>query len=202
MNRQEVIEMIKRNYVASLMVVAAVVGGVTLVNINRQNEGGLVTYADVPVGSARLAFSKTEVAAKVDEQFSVDVLLTTGTDGAAGADLIVRYDPKLLEVVDANANDSGIQIADGKLFGLVPFNSVTLATGLISFSAVQQPKTPAVTTTDGKLATITFKSKAAGAADLTIESTPGQLDDSNVIKAGDGRDLLNTITNASVTVSR
>lgn len=202
MTQQEVKEMIKRTYVASILVVAAVVGGVTLVNINKQNNGSVVTYADVPVGSARLALTKEANTVKVGEEFTVDVLLSTGTDATSGVDTVLRYDPNIIEVVDADTAASGIQIKAGSLFDFVPFNSTTLATGVISFSASQQPTSKPVTVSEGKLATVTFKAKAAGKSDVSFEFTPGLLSDSNVVKPSDGRDLLSSVGNATVTVSR
>jgi hypothetical protein len=202
MNKQEVKEMIKRSYVASLLVVAAVVGGVTLVNINKQNNGSVVTYADVPVGSARLALSQENITAKVGEEFTVDLLLSTSNDATTGVDAMLRYDATLLEVVDADTAAAGVQIKPGTLFDFIPYNATTLATGVINFSASQQPNNTPVTVAQGKLASVTFKAKAAGKASVAFAFTPGLLDDSNVVKPSDGRDLLSTVGNASVTISR
>lgn len=194
--------MMKRSYVASLVVVAAVAGGVTLLNLNKQNNGSVVSYADVPVGSARLSFAQAKADVKAGDEFTTDILLSTGgSDTTVGTDLVLRYDPAILEVVDADNAAAGTQITAGKLFDFVPYNVTTLATGTISFSASQQPNSKPVSTTDGKLATIRFKAKAAGKTDVAFAFTPGMLDDSNVIKPVDSRDLLSSVGNLTVTVA-
>jgi hypothetical protein len=194
--------MIRKSYIASFLVLAAIAGGVAINGVTQQGQSRVTTYADVPVGAARLFATPKEKAVKVGDQFSVDLMLSTGSDSTSGVDAVVRYDADLLEIVDADSAATGIQIAPGALFDFTPLNEVIQATGSINFSASQQPTNNAVTTTDGKLATVTFKAKAAGKATLRYTFTPGDLSDSNVIKPTDGRDLLNVVEEATINVSR
>lgn len=194
--------MIRKSYIASFLVVAAIAGGVAIVGTSNRAQQGVTTYADVPVGSARLTMSPAQKSVKVGDQFTMDILLSTGTDTTVGTDIVLHYDPDLLEVVDADTAAAGIQIAPGTLFDFTPQNEVVLATGAINFSASQQPTSNMVSATESKLATISFKAKAAGQANVRFDFTPGDLSDSNVIKPSDGRDLLNVVQDATVTVGR
>ncbi len=155
---------------------------------------------DVPVGTATLELVPSKRSLSVGEQVTVEVVGDTGEDLTTGVDLDLRYDPVLFELVDADTVTAGVQIGAGSLFDLVPHNVTTLATGLISYSTSQQPTENPIKLTQGKVATITLKAKAVGTSTISFTHTPGSLSDTNIIKAGDGRDLLNNATNLEITI--
>lgn len=192
-----------RKTLVTLGIIAiAVIGGVIAANLAKDTTEKATTYADVPVGSASLVLSPATKSVKVGDEITLDVVLNTGSDKTTGSDLSLRYDPALLEVLDNDSQVAGVQITAGTLFDFVPQNTVTLATGLIEFSAAQQPTSQAVVAADGKLATITFKAKAAGTANVRFDFTAGSTSDTNVIQPSDGRDLLNTVEDAQIKITR
>lgn len=195
---------LRKTHIALLLVVGAIAFGAIMTGTGRQTntDTSTVISADVPVGTARLSFSKPAVTARVGEEVTIDILVDTGDDRTTGVDLVLTYDPTLLEVVDADSNTAGVQIASTNLFDFVPANEVTIASGKISFSASQQPTSQPVNVAGGKLATVAFKAKAAGQSDLIFDHTPGLLSDTNIIKANDGRDLLSHVLSGKVTVSQ
>ncbi len=192
----------KKVSIALIIVILAVIVAAIVVYIRRPKaaqRSNVITEA--PVGTASMKLVPSKRTLKVGEQVSVDVVVDTAGDATTGIDVVLRYDPVLLEPVDADAATTGVQIAAGKLFDFVPNNMVTLATGLINFSASQQPTSQPVQTKDGKVATVTFKAKAAGSADVAFSHTPGASTDTNVVKAGEGRDLLNKVEDLELTIA-
>ncbi len=189
--------------IASILVGGAIViGGIVVALLPKSNSGQTTVSSDVPVGTASLTLSPATKSVKVGEQFTLDVMLDTAGDLSSGVDLSMNYDPKLLDVVDSDAAADGIQIAPATVFDFSPQNLVTLATGHIDFSASQQATSKGVAVTGQKIATITFKTKSAGSATVSFDFTPGSLDDTNVIKIEDARDLLNTIEESTVTITQ
>jgi len=159
--------------------------------------------ADAPVGTASLAVESKSV--KVGDQFSVNINLSTGSNAGnnetTGTDVVLAYNRDLLEPVDADPTAPGIQILPGKLFELVQANKANTTLGEIDFSAGQQPTSKGVVATDGLLATVTFKAKAAGRSPLKFIYTAGAVNDSNVIQPTTGRDLLNHVQDGVVTIN-
>ena len=192
----------KKVSIALIIVVLALAVAAVVTYVRRPKtaqQSNVITEA--PVGTATLKLVPSKRTLKVGEQVTVDVIVDTANDATTGIDLMLRYDPVLLEPVDADSATTGVQIAAGTLFDFTPNNSVTLATGLINFSASQQPTSQPVKASEGKVATITFKAKAAGSAKVTFSHTPGASTDTNVVKAGEGRDLLNQVEDLDLTVA-
>lgn len=193
---------IHKTYIASFVVLAAIGGAVVYSLVNGDENSTITISADVPVGTASLSVKPNKFEnVKVGQTFSVDVMLSTGKDRTTGVDVALRYDPVVLEVVDADGAAAGTQVTDGKLFDFVPANDVVSAAGQINFSASQQPVSEPKSITDGKLVSVTFKAKTAGSSVIRFDHTPGLLNDSNVIKPDDGRDLLSRVSDGSVTVT-
>ena len=71
----------------------------------------------------------------VGDTFDMQVILDTGGYDADGVDLMILYDPGVLEVQDAEPITSGIQISAGSIYTSVRENWVNPAVGEIRFSA-------------------------------------------------------------------
>ncbi len=134
----------------------------------------------------------------VSQTFSVDVMLDTKGSAVDGVDLyFLRFDPKILEVVDSNAGVSGVQIAAGTSLPLTLANSVNNSAGQIMFS--QTASAGSTFSGTAKLATITFKAKAAGTSNISFDHKAGSTTDTNV--ASKGADALTAVSNTKITVS-
>ena len=86
-----------------------------------------------------------------------------------GIDLQVKFDPALLQVVDADANIPGVQVALGTFLdaGLLLFNDVDNSTGTISFAMAQVNPSEAKNG-NGVLLVLTFKGLKEGVSDLKV----------------------------------
>jgi LysM repeat protein len=85
-----------------------------------------------------------------------------------GIELVISFDPGLLEVVDANPNKEGIQITPGSFLsgGLEDANSVS--GGTIEYIMQQVPPNPP-SNGSGPLAHIVFKGVGSGASSIKVE---------------------------------
>jgi hypothetical protein len=194
---------IQKIYIALFLVgLSLMIGaGVVYFNQSRTTDTSAAIYADAPVGTAVLAVTPKESSTTVGQQVQVVVTLDTKGDATSGVDLVLNYDPKLLEVVDADPAVADVQVAKGPLFDFAPANLVNLSSGKIVFSGSQQPTSAGFTGT-GNVATVNFRAKSAGNATVGFEFTPGSLRDTNVIKKSDGRDLLNETQDATIKIAR
>src|SRR3989338_7560680 len=156
------------------------------------------TPTPTSVSGPNLASSPSSQNVSVGQTFTVDINLDTKGAAIDGVDIYsLRYNPAILEVVDSNTSQSGIQIIPGTLLANTLTNTVNASNGTIQFSQVTAGGS--TYTGSGKLASITFKAKSAGTSALTFDFTLGNTSDTNV--AGAGQDKLASVTNGSFTVT-
>lgn len=144
--------------------------------------------------AATLSVSPSAQNVKTGDTLSISVILDTQGESIDGVDIkYLNFNPALLQVVDANSSISGVQITSGSLMSATLLNSVDNTNGKISFSQVVSAGTKYKGS--GTLATINFKVKSAGTANLTFNFTPNNTTDSNV--ATPGKDVLTAVVNGS-----
>ena len=145
-------------------------------------------FADGTV--VRFAPSSTNLS--VGQTVAVNIQVDSVT-GLAGLDILMSFNPAVLEVPDADPATAGVQVALGSFLtpGFVLKNEVDTAQGKINIAFVQRAPTPPVSGS-GVLATVTFKAKANGTSALTFNRA--SLSDAN------GVALANTLQNGQVTV--
>ncbi len=193
---------LRKTHIATLVVGLALIFGVAYTaTVKPSSNSSQQVAADAPVGTARLTFEPASAPLKVGEEATFKILLDTDGDSTTGVDLALKYNPSLIEVVDANPDVAGTQIGKGELFSLVPLNSVVLATGTINYSAVQQAADEPIVAANQTVAVVTIRAKSAGTANLQFNFTPGASSDTNVAAIG-GRDLLNRVDKATLTISQ
>ena len=89
----------------------------------------------------------------------------------SGAEFHIAFDASRLEVIDADASKDGVQVNIGDFLSpdFVAKNEVDNAAGVIDFGIAQMaPSTPV--SGNGTLASITFRGKTAGTANVTLSS--------------------------------
>lgn len=139
---------------------------------------------------ALLSFSPAQKVVKVGEEFDVELLLDTKGVKTSGTDVIVSYDPTVVEV---------LSVRPGLLYQKYPLNEVDAAGGKIGFSAVATP--PKTFSGNGTLAYLKLKALKTGTAAFRIEFTKGETTDSNVVQAqSGGKDVLDKVINAYYSV--
>ncbi len=92
-----------------------------------------------------------------------------GAQELYGIDLLLEFNPALLQVVDADENNPGVQVALGTFLdpGLLLFNEVDNTAGTISF-AMSQVNPSEAKNGNGVLLVVTFNGLKAGVSDLKV----------------------------------
>ncbi|HEY4480380.1 MAG TPA: fibronectin type III domain-containing protein [Candidatus Paceibacterota bacterium] len=146
--------------------------------------------------SAVLSLSPSSTSVNVNNTFTVNILLNTGGQSAYGVDVNkLRFNPAVLQVVDADAGTSGVQISPGSLMALTIINNIDNTAGTIQFSQIATPGS--TYSGSGTVATVTFRAISAGSSSATFDFSLGSGTDSNV--AGLGGDLLASVGSGSYT---
>jgi len=101
----------------------------------------------------------------------VDVAVNVeGIADLYGAELHLRFDPTLLEVIDADAQKEGFQIAHGNLLApdFVAINEADPTSGTIDYAIVHLAPRGAASG-NGTLATLKFKGRSSGKVEVNPE---------------------------------
>lgn len=150
--------------------------------------------------AATMSLSPSAGTFSAGATFEVKILLDTAGASTSGTDAYVRFDPNVLQAVDANSAATGTQVLPGSLYSQTSYNQVDNSTGKISFSGSKSAGSAGYSGS-GTLATITFSAvKAASSTDVTFDySSGGSLTDSNVIV--NDNDVITGVTNGKYVIS-
>lgn len=141
---------------------------------------------------AKISLSASKTSFKVNEVVPVSVMVDTGGRTIDGVDLIVKFDPKIL---DATAGG----LIKGKILDEYPLKSVDTGKSLIYISGVSNSKNGFGGT--GQFALINFKAKSAGRTSLTIGFIKnGETTDSNLVETDASKDVLDQVNNLELEV--
>ena len=149
--------------------------------------------------AATLAVSPTSNSVAVNGTFTVNIVLDTTGQAVYGVDIYsLRFNPSILQVVDADGVTAGVQIQAGTLMPNNQYNTVDNVAGTIQFSQTSST-TGTNFTGSGVLATITFRGVATGSSNLNFDFTLNSTTDTNVAVLY--TDVLTAVTNGTYTVS-
>lgn len=180
----------------SILIALLIVGGVFfwLARTGKINPGAAG-------GAATLTLSPSSGSYSVSQTFKVNITLNTGGAAVDGVDIFhLRFDPKVLQVQDANGSASGTQIQPGTIFPTYNYNSTDNSTGSITMSGLDVGGQGYSGT--GVFAIITFKAiaKSSGTA-VNFDFTPGSATDCNVVQHGTATDILSAVTNGTYVIT-
>ena len=166
-----------------------------MINASNNNILTTTTGATYTIGiqtTATLALNPPSGSYAVNSNFSVNIVLNTGTQATDGTEIdFLKFDQTLLQVTS---------IQPGILYLTTDRNTYSNSTGEIRFSQTSAGGT--TFTGSGNLATINFRAVAAGTAAYSFSFTAGLEGDCDVSKAGGAHeDILNSVTNGSFTVT-
>lgn len=130
-------------------------------------EEGAVLFLDPPFGE----FQK-------NSEFEASIILDSKESLITGADVVLRFDPNFLEVVDADPKIEGTQVSSGKIFSEYLGNKADLSKGRITISGLAEINQPF--SGRGVLAKVKFLTKKVGTTKVFFEFQPAATNDSNV----------------------
>jgi len=115
-----------------------------------------------------MSISPSHRQVNIGDTTTVDVLISNAVN-LYGAEVHIAFDAAIVEVVDADAGATGVQIGVGTFPhpDYVPVNIVSNTEGTIDFAMTQIPPRAAVNGA-GVLATITFRALQGGVSPVTI----------------------------------
>lgn len=156
--------------------------------------------ATTTADAATIAFNPANQALVQECLDSVDIELDASGDSSNAADVQITFDATKIEVIDSDADVSGVQVRTGNAYESYFVNSVNNSTGVIDLAAgsfgdnLEEKRV---------LATVFFRSKAgATSAQFQVNFTGiGNTTDSNVASATTSADLLTGVTNGNYTFS-
>ncbi len=166
--------------VLSLALAVLVVTGKTPTNQNIRSQAAVVA------GSLGLSPATGDYAFSPGSAYPVGIVVDSKTASADGVDVIIKFDPKKVQVV-------GSSLSPTTLFEKVPLNAVDNAAGTIRFSALTFSPKPVT----GILATFSFRPLASGEVGFVFDFTPGATVDSNIAEHGTAKDVLGSVENAT-----
>lgn len=143
----------------------------------------------VPAGTISLNTPQTTF--NVNEVVPVSVMVDTGNHKVSGVDVIIRFDPKILEATKAG-------LIKGRLLDEYPLVSVDAKQGLISISGISSLQNGFKG--KGIFALINFKAKMPGSTPLIIDFENGSTTDSNLVEADSSKDILETVSNLELNI--
>lgn len=118
---------------------------------------------------------------KIGDKILVQARLATGGNPVVGADLILRFDPKVLSL----AKDD---LKVGKVFTSYPAASVDEKAGLVLISGVAEESFNGI----GIMAELNFVAKASGRTKISLDYKKGETKDSNIVDSK-GQDILEKV---------
>lgn len=142
--------------------------------------------------AGRISLKVPKVNIVLGEVIPLSVMVDTGTYKINGADLIIRFDPKVLEATSAS-------LVKGKIFDEYPLSSVEAKNGLIVISGVSSLGNNF--NGIGQFATINLKAKATGRTSLAVDYKGKNITvDSNLVEASTSKDILENVDNLELIV--
>ncbi len=145
----------------------------------------------IPTG-AKIILESAKQSAAVGEVVPVTVKIDTAKKSTDGVDLILHFDPKVLELKESD-------ITPGTIYPDFPLRNVDQSAGIIRVSAIASLSGQGFSG-EGVLVTLQFSAKASGKSAISVEFSEGQTADSNIVESGVGMDLLKEVKNLEVTI--
>lgn len=129
---------------------------------------------------------------RVKDVVPVEVRLDTGSHDTEGTDLLLNFDSKILEAT-AGA------VTKGAIYPEYPQVRIDNKAGSIQISGISGLQGKSFRG-KGVFASINFRAKAKGTSALTVSFTAGKTDDSNVVEALSGNDILESVSDLTIKI--
>lgn len=125
---------------------------------------------------------------RVGDEISVSISISSSKK-VDGADLIIKYDPKVLTAQPATL---------GTIFSDYPQNTSDATLGKVSISGITSQ--PGGVKPNGEFGKLNFVAKAAGTTKITFDFTPGQTGDTNVSETATSQDILEAVNELEINI--
>lgn len=145
-----------------------------------------------PLTGASISLFSDKTSYQVGENIFVKIKVWTGGHSTSGTDLVLNYNPRVLEA-------SSSSFERGKIYSDYPLINVDTKKGVIRISGVAS--SPKQTFSGiGELGVLNFKARSKGTTNLTIDYKKGQTNDSNVMGVSVNEDYLEKVKDLKLTI--
>ncbi len=176
-----------------VVLVEIIIAAKSLISPNKTNLGSdnqQVTTSP-SVGKIALVAEKKDI--KVGDTVPVSVRLSTGALPTAGADMLIKFDPKSLE-----ASNSSV-IKTGTMYPDYPVKVVDQAKGEIRISGLVSDNKKTVQGV-GIFATINMKALKSGKTKVYIDWKEGSSTDTNIVEAKSAKEILAEVQDLEIEI--
>lgn len=151
----------------------------------------LPVTSNVEQSVARISLTASKQSFQLGEIIPVLVTIDSGSKTISGVDLIVQYDPAILEVAKED-------LTPGQIMDEYPLRSVDQEQGLISISGISNLGNSFSGV--GEFATINLRAKSAGETTLTIKFEKDTTVASNLVEASTSGNILEEVDNLDLLI--
>lgn len=131
---------------------------------------------------------------QVGDSLSVTIGVTTGASSTQGTDVVINFDPLVLEA-------TGGAFEKGEFYPEYSPLNLDSKMGTIQVSGLRGVNQKEVYGT-GVFGKVNFKIKQPGETQIKLDFTPGLTNDSNIIDAKEGEDILEKVFNLDLDISK
>lgn len=146
-----------------------------------------------PISGGKVVLLSPSKSYKVGEAIRVTIRVATGGRATNGTDVVLNYDPKILE-----ASTSGA-IRPGKIYSDYPILTADQKTGTIRVSGTTSAGSKAFNGI-GIFATLNLKAISAGDTTLRVDFQKDSTTDSNIVESSTTKDILEEVFNLDLKV--
>lgn len=173
---------------AIVLVVELVLGAKTLLSpISKLTSPNLQ-----PLSGGNISLFSDKLTYKLGETVSVKINVWTGGYNSSGTDIVLNYNPRVLQ-----ASPSGF--IRGKIYSDYPKVSVDVINGVIRISGAAASAKQAFSGA-GEFGIFKFIARSKGTTDLTIDFKKGQTEDSNIMVLSTNEDHLQKVKNLKLNI--
>jgi hypothetical protein len=146
-----------------------------------------------PLSEGKLILVSSRKDYKIGEIVPVTVKIATGGNISDSTDLVLRFDPKILEAPSASF------IRLGEIYADYPVADFDKNSGIVKISGTTPPRGIGFEGV-GTFATLYFKAKSAGSTTVQAEFEKGSTADSNIVLTQSTKDILTEVINADIMI--
>lgn len=152
----------------------------------------VVSKSLFPEGMATLTIQSSKTQYQMGEDIEVTLKISSDVK-STGADLVILYDPNLLEVINPTKPVDNLGIYDE-----YTINTKSDKAGQILFSGISSKALGVVA--EGDLGKVHFQPKLPGKANITVDFTKGKTTDTNIISAKNSQDILSEVNGIELNI--
>ncbi len=151
------------------------------------------TPSTVVLSEGVINLSTLQSSYGVSETVPVAVKVSTGNHLTSGVDLVLKYDPVILEA-------SSAALIKGSAFDEYPDVNIDSKNGILRASGVVSPAKLGFNGNNGDFGVINFTAISKGMTTISLEFSPNATDDSNMVELETNKDVLGKVSSVKINI--